>query len=138
MSTNPNDTAGALRFAEAVFPVIPLRCESMRKGQNGKNYPHWVLAVPAGTPGSVDPTQLRAWFISSEDREIAIALPKRLGKLYVYKPDELKEVENCYFPLPHTFTFKASDPRRFDGVAYLFRSPGEDYQVASGADWSWS
>ena len=27
-------------------------------------------------------------------------------------------------------------PWRPDGVAYLFRSPGEDYQVASGDDWS--
>jgi hypothetical protein len=72
----------ALRFAEAGFPVVPL----VRKDQYGKNFPQWVLAVPAQTPGSTDPAQLKAWFLSNPDWEIAIAPAGGIGHLLSGRP----------------------------------------------------
>ena len=99
----------ALRFAEAGIPVLPLRLGFMRKGWAGTEHPDWVPAVPAGTPGSVDPTQLEAWFKSKAQREIGISLPEGLGILCVRDGGALKAVENCYLPLPRTLTFKRPD-----------------------------
>jgi hypothetical protein len=96
----------------------------------------WTLAVPAATPGSIDPAQLEAWFLSSPDCAdwgIGIALPEQLGELMVMAPDGLKPAEKHYSPLPETLTFKAPQPLWPDAVMSLFRSPGKNYEVASGA-----
>jgi hypothetical protein len=121
----------ALRFAEASLPVVPLKLSG------GKEYQAWKLAVPAGTPGSIDPAQLEAWFMTNPDWEIAIAPPEGLVCLEAYETKNLKVVENYYSPLPPTLTLKSRDPKWPDRAVYLFRSPGETYNIASLPDIAW-
>src|SRR5215472_485439 len=88
LSTNEQGIyQAALRFAEAGLPVVPFMRGFIKIGRSTRM--GWQPAVPAGTPGSVDPAQLEAWFASNPDWEIGIALPEQIGMLKVSMPDEL-------------------------------------------------
>jgi hypothetical protein len=52
---------------------------------------------------------------------------------FVWAPETLKAVENYYSPLPETLTFESLDRLSLAGIVYVFSSPGEFYQIASGA-----